>query len=208
MITIYFVRHGQTQWNKQGMFQGSKDSPLTDEGVFQAEKLAEKFINENITFDKVYSSPLGRAFRTTEIITKDRYKIYPLDEFKEISVGKMEGVVFLEFEKLHPDEYHNFFNNPSLYNPKSIEGESFESLMNRVHLGLNKIIKENSKGARILVVTHGITLRGILSYISNKGVSIDNFSKEPVPENTSITIVTYSGGDFSIELFSDRSHLK
>ena len=117
MIKIYFVRHGQTQWNREGKFQGSLNSPLTEEGVNQANRLANKFESGNFIFNKVYSSPLGRAFNTAELITKYKQEIIPINEFREISVGDMEGVIFQEFKTKFPDEYHNFFHNPTVYNP-------------------------------------------------------------------------------------------
>lgn len=208
MLTIYFIRHGQTMWNKEGKFQGSQDSPLTDIGIEQANKLAAKFERENFIFDKVYSSPLGRAFKTAKLITKNRYEITPLEEFREISVGDMEGVDFHDFKSRFPDEYHNFFYSPVDYNPEKIDGESFLSLMTRIESGLNRIVTENSDESKVLVVTHGITLRGILSYIKNNGISLENFSKEEVPENTSITTIKFHEGKFSIEDFSNILHLE
>lgn len=207
-MKIFFVRHGQTEWNKLGKFQGSKDSPLTTEGVIQAEKLAHKLHQDEIFFHKVYSSPLGRAFNTSKIITQEKYSINTIDEFKEISVGDMEGVIFSEFESKYPQEFHSFFNSPVDYNPKAINGETFLSLMERIQKGLDIITKENPLNSNILVVTHGITLKGILSYVTNNGIFLEQFSREPVPENTSVTTVKYEKGKFSILDFSNTEHLK
>lgn len=207
MIKIYFVRHGQTQWNREGKFQGSLNSPLTEEGVNQAKRLANKFESGNFIFNKVYSSPLGRAFNTAELITKYKQEIIPISEFREISVGDMEGVIFQEFKTKFPDEYRNFFHNPIVYNPEKINGESFPSLMERIKLGLKKIVEENTCNSNILVVTHGIALRGIVSYIKTNSLSIERFAEAPVPENTSVTTVVYEDEKFSIEDFSNIDHL-
>ncbi|MGL5054592.1 MAG: histidine phosphatase family protein [Fusobacteriaceae bacterium] len=207
MIKIYFVRHGQTQWNREGKFQGSLNSPLTEEGVNQANRLANKFESGNFIFNKVYSSPLGRAFNTAELITKYKQEIIPINEFREISVGDMEGVIFQEFKTKFPDEYHNFFHNPTVYNPEKINGESFPSLMERIELGLKKIVEENICNSNVLVVTHGIALRGIISYIKTNSLSIERFVEAPVPENTSVTTIVYKDGKFSIEDFSNIDHL-
>lgn len=207
-MKIFFIRHGQTLWNKEGKFQGSKDSPLTEEGIFQAEKLRDKLLKENFSFNKVYSSPLGRAFSTTKIITNNNYDIETLEHFKEISVGEMEGVPFEEFKQKFPTEYHDFFYKPYKYNPKNIKGESFLSLMTRIKEGLDKITTENPPNSQILVVTHGITLRGILSYISKGTLDLENFSDTPVPENTSVTTIQFKNQKFSILDFSNIEHLK
>lgn len=207
-MNIFFVRHGQTEWNELGKFQGSKDSPLTKIGILQAEKLGVKLAEENFVFDKVYSSPMGRAFSTAKIITQNKVIIETIDEFKEISVGDMEGIPFTEFENLFPTEYYNFFNDPENYVPTAINGESFPSLMARVQLGLKKIIDFNKADANILIVTHGITLKAILSVIKNRSTSLSLFAKEEIPENTSFTHIEYKNGDFSIVDFSNTDHLK
>ncbi|MBP7248292.1 MAG: histidine phosphatase family protein, partial [Negativicutes bacterium] len=65
-MKIYLVRHGQTEWNKQKRYQGSKDIGLDNTGLDQAEKLAEKL--KNIQWSKVYSSDLQRARKTAETV--------------------------------------------------------------------------------------------------------------------------------------------
>lgn len=207
-MKIYFVRHGQTQWNKEGKFQGSKDSPLTEEGIFQGEKLKEKFIKENFIFNKVYSSPLGRATSTAKIITNNKCEIELIDDLKEISVGDMEGVPFSEFIRYFPKEYKDFFENPCEYNPKAINGETFQSLMKRVEKGLRYIVKNNNCGDKILVVAHGITLRAIFSYMRYGNLDLNNFLDAPIPENTSLTEVIYKNNKYEIIDFSNVEHLK
>ena len=69
---IYVVRHGQTDWNLEGRFQGRIDIPLNEKGKSQAKKTKEKL--EGIKFDKVFSSPLKRALETAKIITEKKKK--------------------------------------------------------------------------------------------------------------------------------------
>lgn len=208
MIKIHLVRHGQTLWNKKQMFQGSKDSPLTEEGINQAQKLAFKFKNENFKFDKIYSSPMGRAFSTAKIITENKFHVTPIEEFVEISIGDMEGTIFSEFESRFPQEYYNFFNCAIKYDPTPFNGETFFSLLSRVERGLKKIVEENPDNSTILVVTHGIALKAIFSYINNdKKITLNNFEQISVPENTSLSTIIYDHQKFSIENFSDISHL-
>lgn len=206
-MNIFFVRHGQTEWNELGKFQGSKDSPLTSAGIIQAQKLNLKFKEDNLTFDKVYASPLGRAYNTANLITNNVYSIEALDAFREISVGDMEGVPFTEFQELFPNEYYNFFNSPQNYDPSNIHGESFFVLMDRVEEGLNQIVISNSMDSSILVVTHGITLKAICSFIKNSSKSLELFAHEDIPQNTSVTQVKFDGADFKIVDFSNVSHL-
>ncbi|WP_330111314.1 histidine phosphatase family protein [Cetobacterium somerae] len=204
MLRIYFVRHGETVWNTLKIFQGRSNSPLTELGVEQAKKLSQHL--KDIDFKKVYSSPQDRALQTTKLLLGDKnMEITTIDEFQEINMGKVEGIPREEFEKNYPIEYHNFWNNAMDYNPSAYNGESYEEILDRVKLGLEKLIKENNNG-NILVISHGVTLKAIFNIINKKG--IDEFSKQPVPENTSTTIVEYDSNGFKIIKFSDTEHLK
>lgn len=204
MLRIYFVRHGETLWNTLKIFQGRSNSPLTDLGISQAKKLSEHL--KDLNFTKIYSSPLDRAMSTTKLIIGNRnLEITPIEEFQEIGMGKVEGIPREDFEKNYPIEYHNFWNNAVEYNPIAYCGESYSEVLERVQDGLNKIISENKEG-NILVISHGVTLKAIFNIINNKG--IDEFSKQPVPENTSTTIVEYENNNFKIVKFSDTEHLK
>ena len=204
MLRIYFVRHGETIWNTLKIFQGRSNSPLTELGIEQAKKLSHHL--KNIDFKKVYSSPQERALQTTKLLIGDRnLTIDIIDEFQEINMGKVEGIPREEFEKNYPIEYHNFWHNPMEYNPNAYNGESYEEILDRVKLGLEKLVKENSDG-NILVISHGVTLKAIFNIINEKG--IEEFSKQPVPENTSTTIVEYDSNGFKIIKFSDTEHLK
>ncbi|MDX8336334.1 histidine phosphatase family protein [Candidatus Cetobacterium colombiensis] len=204
MLRIYFVRHGETVWNTLKIFQGRSNSPLTELGIEQAKKLS-KYL-ENINFQKIYSSPQERALHTTKLILGNRkMEITPIEEFQEINMGNVEGIPREEFEKNYPIEYHNFWHNAVEYNPSAYAGESYDEILERVKVGLNKLISENTHG-NILVISHGVTLKAIFNIINQKG--IDEFSKQPVPENTSTTIVEYDSNKFKIVKFSDTEHLK
>lgn len=208
MIKFLFVRHGQTQWNLINKLQGSLDSPLTKLGISQAIMLRNKFKNDNINFSHIYTSPLGRAHHTADLISDGSIPILFLSEFQEFNLGKMEGKNYQDFEIAQPREYFNFFNQPEKYDSSSIEGESYQALFLRIKKGLEQLITHHKNGDVVLVVTHGITLRGICSYLSTQTLSLENFSKYPVPDNTSVTTVIYTKEKFSILDFSNTDHLK
>ncbi|MCY7007335.1 histidine phosphatase family protein [Fusobacterium simiae] len=204
-MEIYFVRHGQTIWNVEKRFQGLSDSPLTDLGITQAKLLGEKL--KNIKFDKFYSTSLKRANDTANYIKGNReQKVEIFDDFVEISMGDMEGIQQEEFKKLYPKQVKNFFFNQLEYNPTPFNGESFIELRERVAKGLEKFIELNRNYERVLVVSHGATLKTLLHYISGKDIS--TLSDEVIPKNTSYTIVNYDGKKFKIIDFSNVSHLE
>ena len=84
---IYVVRHGQTDWNIEHRIQGHQDIPLNDKGVEEANFLKDEL--SDIDFDLVFSSPLKRAYKTAEIITKKPIRID--DRLIERYNGKLEG---------------------------------------------------------------------------------------------------------------------
>ena len=204
-MEIYFVRHGQTIWNVEKRFQGLSDSPLTELGITQAKLLGEKL--KDIKFDKFYSTSLKRANDTANYIKGNReQEVEIFDDFVEISMGDMEGIQQEEFKKLYPEQVKNFFFNQLEYNPSSFKGESFLEVRERVAKGLDKFIDLNKDYERVLVVSHGATLKTLLHYISGKDIS--TLSDEAIPKNTSYTIVKYQNEKFEIIDFSNTSHLE
>ena len=65
---FYFIRHGETEWNTKGIYQGLTDIPLSEKGEKQAEYLGKRFQNKALKVDAIYSSPLQRAVKTAESI--------------------------------------------------------------------------------------------------------------------------------------------
>ena len=203
-MEIYFIRHEETLWNTLKIFQGSSDSPLTELGISQAEKLSAKL--KDVKFTDFYSSPMGRTIQTTKIIMGDRkQKIKFIDEFKEISMGDIEGVPRSEFEEKYPKEFYDFFNNPVDYDPKVYHGENYYEVIERVKKGLDKLLSYLNDNDRVVVVTHGVTLKALFHIIAKE--RMDELGAAKVPQNTSVSIVKYKDGKFNIEVFSDTSHL-
>lgn len=203
-MEIYFIRHGQTIWNKEKRFQGLKDSPLTDLGIEQAKKLGQKL--KNIKFDKFYSTHLKRALDTANYIKGDRkQEIEIFDDFIEISMGDMEGVQQDDFRKLYPLQLEAFYHNQMDYDPSPYGGESFLDIRKRIEKGLKKFIELNKNYERVLMVSHGATLKVLFHYL--KGKDMSELLNEEIPKNTSYTVVRYENGKFEIIDFSNTSHL-
>ena len=141
------MRHGQTLFNLRGKIQGACDSPLTDEGIKQAEIVRDYFINHEINFDFAYSSTQERAVDTAEIVCS--YKnVAHLKGIKEWNFGLFEG----ESEQLNPKikegetSYGDFFVDYG--------GESSEQVQKRMNSTLIEVM-ENENHNTILCVSHG-----------------------------------------------------
>ena len=169
MIQIYFLRHGQTEWNALQKFQGSIDIPLSDEGREQAECAAGYFADRPI-LDAIYSSPLARAYETAEILGECQgLDVQVVPEFSEISFGAWEGLTHQEIEAKWPGALRLLYSCPDKW--QIPEAESFEDVRERALRGLQPILDELDAEAendddddekRILIVSHGVTIRMLL----------------------------------------------
>lgn len=204
-MEIYFIRHGQTKWNEEKRFQGHSDSPLTEKGINQAILLGEHL--KEIEFDKFYSTSLKRANDTAKYIRGNRdIEIEIFDAFKEISMGEMEGANKDDFVKKYPLQHEYFFTNQIEYDPSSYNGESFLELRERVKKGLADFIELNKDMKRVLIVSHGATLKVLMHLIRQEDLS--TLKDIEIPKNTSYSIVKYENGKFEILDFSNTSHLE
>lgn len=205
-MKVYFVRHGETVWNTLKIFQGIKNSPLTEFGKEQTKKL--KNYLKDIEFTHFYSSPLGRALETINILTEDREnaKIEIISDFREINMGNMEGIPRDDFEAAYPTEFYNLWNNGKEYDPSAFEGETLENVYERAGKGLKKLAENHKDEDVILIVSHGVALEAIFANIKEE--TTDTFAERNVPENTSFTITEYKNGKWEILEFSKTDHLK
>ena len=161
-MRIALVRHGQTDWNAAGLFQGSSDTPLNDVGRAQAAAAATVLAAQS--WDAVVSSPLSRARETAAIIAD--------------AIGLPLGAAYPE---LIERDYGPFEGTPSLDSVKSDPRiEPLPSVVRRGHAALARIGDEHP-GARVLAVAHGTIIRYTLS-------SMVGF-RVPIPENGSVAEV-------------------
>lgn len=198
-MKIYIARHGKTEWNQAKIFQGWKNSNLTEEGVESARKLKEKL--KGISFDYIYSSPLGRALDTAKYIKDEDQELILIDELKEMGFGHWQGRNKDEIKDLYRDNYYNLYKNPELYQAE--DGESFEQVKKRVLVGLEKIIKNG--GNNVLLVSHGMVIQTIQSIASD--LSLEDFWKPRFAENTSLMVLEYKEDRLNIIQEADISHL-
>lgn len=153
-MTIYFVRHGHTEWNGLGKIQGSVNTELSDIGVAQAHALANR-LQETANDSQVgaiYSSPQIRAFHTAEIIAKPLgLSVAPLPGVEEINFGLWEGCTWLELSKQYPTEFLEWTHHRRYY--PAPNGESYQQVLERVIPVVSHLSKSHSEN--IMIVTHG-----------------------------------------------------
>ena len=100
-MTLYVIRHGQTQWNQEGRYQGQQDAPLTNLGRRQAQAVARRL--KTVAFDRIFASPLGRAWTTAGFLTEETGIAPTADKrLMEVRYGECEGLTEEEIEAKFP----------------------------------------------------------------------------------------------------------
>ncbi len=200
MITLYITRHGETVWNKQKRMQGWRDSELTETGVRNAGLLGDRL--RDVPFDAIYSSPSIRTRSTAELIKGEKDIPINFDEkLKEINMGEWEGKTVSFIEDNDPEQFHCFWNTPHLYTAQT--GENFGDLKNRV-LAFLTSIQENHTSGTILVVTHAVVIKTMMSLFKNN--PLEKLWDPPFIHDTSLTVVEVSGETYKIVMEGDISH--
>ncbi len=200
MNTFYLVRHGQTVWNTLGKTQGHGDSPLTNLGVSQAENLGEAL--KDFPIDIVYSSDLGRAVQTAEIISeKLGKKSVPTPLLREMGFGIWEGMQLKKIEETYPEKF-----NLWRHSPDKLEIEGGETL-NHILDRQKQLIEElNNKyeNKHILLVSHSVTVRVMLLHFLDS--SVKNLYRIKI-DNTALNIVEYRNYGPVVIKINDTTHL-
>jgi probable phosphoglycerate mutase len=149
--TLLLARHGQTDWNRDGRFQGHADPPLNAQGRKQAQALAKQLEKEPLA--AVYSSDLRRAYETARFVAVRRGLEVLVDpQLRERDVGHWSGLTRAEIEERFPEELR-------LWHAGAVAcGESREALADRVLAAARRIAAAHA-GETVLVVTHGGALR-------------------------------------------------
>lgn len=183
-MKLTLVRHGETDWNKSRRIQGHIDTELNLFGLQQAHSCAKYLASED--FDKVFTSPLSRAYKTAEIITsKKKYTINTRDELLEIDFGKWQGLVWSEIVKTHPDLFGEFERERDL--SKVYQGESFQDLQNRAIRFLEFL--SDAPYENVLAVSHTGLIKVLVCHVL--GLDLPKRSNFNI-NNLSITRLNYS----------------
>ena len=197
---LIIVRHGQTQWNLKLIRQGHLDSPLTEMGVAQAKALAQRLARE--TFTALYSSDLGRALQTAQMIAEATgHKVVTDPRLRERHLGIFQGLNGDEIREKYPEEYRLHRTvGPTYVIP---DGESVEQQVAR-NVEYLKEIAERHLGEKIVVVTHG----GVLSGLFRHTFSIPFTAPRRFEfTNASLNVFNYEDGNWFLQTWGDISHL-
>ncbi|MCH5270791.1 MAG: histidine phosphatase family protein [Lachnospiraceae bacterium] len=211
-MIIYLMRHGETDWNKRGCFQGQMDVPLNDYGRELAEITAEAL--KDVQFEAAFCSPLIRAVETANImlkgqrtaeqpqrcekqISQEKPKV-PLitdERLKEINFGIKEGSNIAQMRSDPTEPLYYLLNDPKNYVPP--EGaESLEEVYKRSASFMEEKIRPLEKQYEtILIVAHGVMNRSIINPIA--GIPMEDFWSVKML-NCTVAVLSLQDGKFQV----------
>lgn len=198
--TIYIVRHGQTEWNLLGKTQGHGNSDLTPKGIEQAELLADSMTKYPI--DYIYSSDLGRAYQTAEIIgNKLNIEVEKTEALREMNFGTWEGRIIKDIIEEDPELYKMWRNEPHL--AKIPQGETLSQIKERTAAFI-KEINEKYDGKHIVLVTHSLCARiMLLSFLDSDVKNIYRINQA----NTALNIIELRDYGPVVMKMNDTTHI-
>lgn len=213
-IEVYFVRHGQTFFNRYNRMQGWSDSPLTEKGWQDAKTAGQKLAN--IAFNAAYSSDTTRAFNTANTIAHSNkspgLKVQQLAEFREEFYGYFEGADSAQtwFQVLQPVSqvrtFHDFLMHHNISESKNAvkladpfhDAEDHIDFWKRLDKGFQYLIDHSHDHDKILVVSHGTTIRSIVGrYAPDMDITTS-------PSNGSVTKITIRDSQISVDYFNNN----
>lgn len=200
-ISVFLIRHGQTQWNKERRFLGRTDIPLDEEGRAQAALLAKALAP--VRFTAIYSSPLSRAWQTAEAIATNReVTIGASPELTELNQGELEGRYGSALAADFPDFYAQWRADPT--HVRIPGGETLAECSLRANAALGSILSRHRPGDSIAVVAHRVCISAILATTLDLPV---RFNMRIGQRNTAINLISHRDGTTRLRRLNDASHL-
>lgn len=210
-LHLYLSRHGETVWNTESRMQGRGDSPLTGQGVSDAQRLSDELADIPLT--AAYCSPAGRARQTTELALSSRsVPIIDDDRIQEMALGRYEGLTVQEAYALDHENMDAFFHHPEQFVPDG--GETFEMVYDRIKAFLDDLktnplrqtsqhdaVNHMPRECHILVISHNITIKAMLTVMQKRPVS--RLREGPPIRQAALILAVYIPADDSWQLKID-----
>jgi probable phosphoglycerate mutase len=165
MTRLYFVRHGQTEWNKEMRFQGGKgNSELLPESYEDMAKLAT-FLSDT-TFDAVYTSPLKRAWETADHVMAQWAKHRAIEKpfiqveprLAEVGLGQWEGMLKADVAAQYPEAFANYRHDIAGFTGEGFDGEGHDCAVARFRAFFQPLLANAKQDEKLLFFSHGMML--------------------------------------------------
>jgi len=199
MKKLMLIRHGETDYTKEGRYCGLQNIPLNARGIEQVHKLSQALRKAKV--DEIYSSDLSRCAKTAGIIFKNR-GIHKRRGLREIDFGKLSGKNHVDVKHLYPDLYRRWLTDPK--SARMPKGETLIGFAKRVERCFKDITKI-SKNKIVVLVTHGGPIRVVLLHVLKMG--LDKFW-ELEQDTAALNIISFESRTPRVIKMNDTSHLR
>lgn len=197
--TILLIRHGQTEWNAQGRWQGHADVPLNEVGRQQARALARRLAAWPIR--AIYASDLQRAAETAVILGQMVGLSPQFDpEWRERDVGEFSGLTGDETRQRYPEVWQGM--KRGAINPPN--GETHDRLAERAIAAFRRTLARH-EGEMAAIISHGGTLAAVVTHVL--GLPMNSYGRFSLRGNTGLSIVVQDDRGAYLSLLNDASHL-
>ena len=159
MTRLVLVRHGETQWNREGRWQGQADPPLNEQGRLQARRTAAELRVRQL--EHLHSSDLRRAMETAHIIGIELgLAVVPDRRLREMNLGRWQGMLSTDIKTQYPEEFRRWHESPLTTQPP--DGEDLRTLAGRVLEAISEIAMHHP-GGWVGVVAHELPIAVVLA---------------------------------------------
>jgi broad specificity phosphatase PhoE len=200
MTRILFARHGETDWNREGRWQGHSDQSLNAAGVAQAKALARRLARERV--DALYTSDLLRASQTADAVSRETgLEAIPTPGLREVDVGELAGLDRAAAAERFPDWYTRWREGTVESYPG---GERFTDLRDRALAALDRIADRHA-GETAVAVCHNGIVRAIVLHVL--GLEPGARPRIAAGHNCSLTVVERQRRRMVLVALNDSGHL-
>jgi len=201
-VRLILVRHGETEYNRQGLALGRSDIPLNRRGEEQARRLGKVLAREPL--QAVYSSPLRRCMDTAwEIARPHGLTVHPLPALLEMDIGEAEGLPYSQVRERYPGLIEKWLSSdPSLVTMPG--GEGLVAVQERAWEAITRLASRHV-GETIVVVTHNFVILSILT--KALGMPLSSFRRLR-HEVAAISVLEIEESKVTLVRLNDTCHLK
>ena len=200
MTRILFARHGETDWNREGRWQGHSDRPLNAAGAAQAEALARRLATERL--DALYTSDLLRAAQTAAAVSRETgLEAIVTPGLREVDVGDLAGLDRAEAARRYPDWYTRWREGVVESYPG---GERFTDLRDRALAAFDRIADRHAGGTAVAVCHNGIVRAIVLHALGLEPGERPRIAPGP---NCSLTVIEQRRRRLVLVALNDSGHL-
>jgi broad specificity phosphatase PhoE len=200
MTRLLIVRHGETDWNREGRWQGHAGPALNKLGRRQAAAIAARLVHDAPTV--LVSSDLARATETAAAVGRRTGLAARLDpRFREVDVGEWSSLTRAEVAERYPDAYREWEHGTNTGYPG---GETFGQLQERCQAALDELLDRDG-GRTIVLVAHGGSIRAVIGSVL--GLDAGRRRLLATGRNCSLSVIESRHGERRVVSVNDDGHL-